>query len=308
MFYDELPSETRDFYDSLMRKGGFFRYNAKIFDDNHLLACLRGILFDHPEYYLDQFVHALYKKTHVLISPMTVYRCLHDRLDYRMLVIQEIAAQRNEEDREQFKRALMEIVEHPEMLCFVDETHKDRNASRRKKAWGKRGRKLELHRWFENTVRYTLIGVADFSGFIEEACCLIRRDISEAEFTTAEGAAGTVTQQRFLKFIKDDLCPILGSFEKSERRSIVILDNATVHMLPEVKEAIHAAGAYLLYTAAYSPDLNPIEKMFSVYKATLKRNEELDWLSRHDLALASVTPYKACNFFLILRPALWCLG
>ena len=126
---------------------------------------------------------------------------------------------------------------------------------------------------------------------------MIRRDISEAEFTTAEGAVGTVTQQRFLKFIKDDLCPIWGSFEKSERRSIVILDNATVHMLPEVKEAIHAAGAYLLYTAAYSPDLNPIEKMFSVYKATLKRNEELDWLSRHDLALASVTPYKARKFF-----------
>ena len=100
-----------------------------------------------------------------------------------------------------------------------------------------------------------------------------------------------------MKFFKDDLCPILGSFEKSERRSIVVLDNATVHMLPEVKEAIHAAGAYLLYTASYSPDLNPIEKMFSVYKATLKRNEELDWLSRHELAVASVTPYKAGKFY-----------
>ena len=63
------------------------------------------------------------------------------------------------------------------------------------------------------------------------------------------------------------------------------------------KETIHAAGAYLLYTASYSLDLNPIKKIFSVYKATLKRNEELDWLSRHELAVASVMPYKAGKFY-----------
>ena len=38
------------------------------------------------------------------------------------------------------------------------------------------------------------------------------------------------------------------------------MKNLSVHMLLEVKEAIHAGGAYLMYTAPYSPDLNPIEK------------------------------------------------
>ena len=76
------------------------------------------------------------------------------------------------------------------------------------------------------------------------------------------------------------------------------MNNASVHMLPEVKEAIHAAGAYLLYTALYLLDLNPIKKMFSVYKAALKRNKELDWISRQNLAVASITPYKASKFFL----------
>mmetsp|Transcript_14007 Transcript_14007/g.30730 ORF Transcript_14007/g.30730 Transcript_14007/m.30730 type:complete len:114 (-) Transcript_14007:25-366(-) len=75
------------------------------------------------------------------------------------------------------------------------------------------------------------------------------------------------------------------------------MDNASVHMLPEVKAAINAAGAYLLYSAPYSPDLNPIEKMFSVYKAALKRNKDMDWLSRHDFAVASVSPQIAGNFF-----------
>ena len=52
---------------------------------------------------------------------------------------------------------------------------------------------LELSQWFDNTVQYTLIGVADFNGFVTEVCTLIRRDIHEAEFTTLEGSAGTVT-------------------------------------------------------------------------------------------------------------------
>ena len=38
---------------------------------------------------------------------------------------------------------------------------------------------------------------------------------------------------------------------------------------------IESTGAYLLYLAPYSPDLLPIEYLFSVYKSNLKR------LSRH---------------------------
>ena len=66
-------------------------------------------------------------------------------------------------------------------------------------------------------MQYTLIGVANFDGFISEACCLVKRDNSEAEFTTAKGSAGTVTKEHFLQFVKDNLCPILGRFEKCEK-------------------------------------------------------------------------------------------
>ena len=86
---------------------------------------------------------------------------------------------------------------------------------------------------------YTLIGVADFYGFVAEVCTLVCRDVSEAEFTTMEGLAGTVTQERFLKFVKDNLWPVLVRFEYCGRQSIVLMDNASVHMLPEMKEAIH---------------------------------------------------------------------
>ena len=34
---------------------------------------------------------------------------------------------------------------------------------------------------------------------------------------------------------------------------------------------IEKAGAYVLFLPPFSPDFNPIEKMFHVYKAALKR-------------------------------------
>ena len=101
----------------------------------------------------------------------------------------------------------------------------------------------------------------------------------------------------FLKFVRKKLCPILGDLSLLMRRSVVMMDNASVHMDPRVKEEINKKGAYLLYGAPYSPDLNPIEKMFSVYKAHLKRHENLEWTERHDLALAAVSPRIARNFF-----------
>ena len=70
-FYDEMPSETRAFYDRLRRKGGYFKYGNNLFSNNELLQMLKDILEKHPEYYLDQFVYALYKKiAHHCISKL----------------------------------------------------------------------------------------------------------------------------------------------------------------------------------------------------------------------------------------------
>jgi len=46
-----------------------------------------------------------------------------------------------------------------------------------------------------------------------------------------------------------------------------------------VKQAIAAAGAVLLYLPPYSPDLNPIEKLFAKLKALLRKRP--NDLSKH---------------------------
>ena len=57
--------------------------------------------------------------------------------------------------------------------------------------------------------------------------------------------------------------------------SVLVMDNAQIHHNGRVAEIVESAGCLLLYLPAYSPDLNPIEKAFSVFKSALRRNHDL---------------------------------
>ena len=52
-----------------------------------------------------------------------------------------------------------------------------------------------------------------------------------------------------------------------------MLDNLGSHKGKAVRHAIRAAGAHLLFLPAYSPDLNPIEQLFSKLKHWLRRQQ-----------------------------------
>jgi transposase len=51
---------------------------------------------------------------------------------------------------------------------------------------------------------------------------------------------------------------------------IVVMDNLACHKTAEVARLIGAAGAEVRHLPAYSPDLNPIERLFSKLKAALR--------------------------------------
>jgi transposase len=55
---------------------------------------------------------------------------------------------------------------------------------------------------------------------------------------------------------------------------IVIMDNLSAHKGYQVRDAIEAAGARLLYLPPYSPDFNPIENAFAKLKALLRQAGE----------------------------------
>jgi len=61
-----------------------------------------------------------------------------------------------------------------------------------------------------------------------------------------------------------------------EPGDIVIMDNLSVHKNTEARAAIEAAGAEVWDLPPYSPDLNPIEKMWSKVKAILRKEKARD--------------------------------
>ena len=104
---------------------------------------------------------------------------------------------------------------------------------------------------------------------------------------------GAVNAQLFVAYVEQVLVP------KLQHDDIVIMDNLPVHKVPAVRRAIEAAGAQLLFLPPYSPDLNPIEMVFSKMKSVLRReaNRSVDALWRALGAIASaITPAECANY------------
>ena len=76
---------------------------------------------------------------------------------------------------------------------------------------------------------------------------------------------GGTTKDRFLTFVVDVLCPALSPGQT------VVMDNLWAHKTPEVRSAIESAGCSVLFVPPYSPDYNPIEKLWSKLKGVLRR-------------------------------------
>ena len=52
--------------------------------------------------------------------------------------------------------------------------------------------------------------------------------------------------------------------------SVVVLDNCSIHHVREVRKAIEDVSTLVMFLPPYSPDLNPIEEVFSKVKYSLK--------------------------------------
>ena len=81
---------------------------------------------------------------------------------------------------------------------------------------------------------------------------------------------------------------------------IVVMDNLACHKTAEVGRLIRAAGAEVRYLPPYSPDLSPIEKLFSKLKGLLRSaaartvDALIDALGT---ALRAVTPADIAGWF-----------
>ena len=76
---------------------------------------------------------------------------------------------------------------------------------------------------------------------------------------------GAINGDVFLAYVQQQLVPTL------QEGDIVVMDNLSSHKVAGVEQAIKSVGAQLLYLPPYSPDLNPIENVFSKLKTKLRK-------------------------------------
>jgi len=89
-------------------------------------------------------------------------------------------------------------------------------------------------------------------------------------------AEGTVNSTKFEEFIEFSLLPLLNPFLWSNKHSVVVMDNASIHHVDNVHDLIKAqASGKLIYLPPYSPDLIPVEEVISQAKSMIKENDLL---------------------------------
>jgi transposase len=105
---------------------------------------------------------------------------------------------------------------------------------------------------------------------------------------------GPIDGDSFRTYVERVLVPTLRPGD------IVVMDNLGSHKSAAVRQAIRAVGARLFFLPKYSPDLNPIEMLFSKLKHWLRRasvrtRDALSDATGH--ILETLTPAECANYF-----------
>ena len=115
---------------------------------------------------------------------------------------------------------------------------------------------------------------------------------------------GTVDGEEFCNFTELCLLPQLLPFNGSNPRSVVVLDNASIHHIEHATSLIEEMGAVVVFLPPYSPDLMPIEELFSKIKGFLRANDPYIQIANDSeikdvilAAFASVTSTDCYNWF-----------
>ena len=105
---------------------------------------------------------------------------------------------------------------------------------------------------------------------------------------------GAINGRVFLAWVEQHLCPIL------KPKDIVVMDNLSAHKVEGVSDAIRDVGARIRYLPPYSPDLNPIEQLFSKLKwlirSAAKRTVETLWEAIGELTTSF--PLNECRNYI----------
>lgn len=176
--------------------------------------------------------------------------------------------------RDQWKKYQTRIA--LERLVFIDETWTKTNMVPLR-GWALRGKRLKSKAPHGHWKTMTFLAA-------------LRHDRIDAPWVLD----GPIDGESFKTYVEKVLVPALKPGE------IVLMDNLGSHKGKAVRKAIRAAGAKLIFLPKYSPDLNPIEQVFSKLKHLLRktaaRTVEAFYAAIGQL-LGAFPPQECANYF-----------
>ena len=225
--YIDLFAETGDVSPAEYQHGPHRLLDS--FEETRLIQ----VLLDRPDIYLDEIKLELHEVTGTDISLSTICRTIK-RLGFSRKKLRQVALQRSEEKRIEFLEEMAYI--DADMLVWLDETGSDRRDAVRKYGYSLRGM---------TPVSYTLAG----RGKRLSAISTISTRGVEDVFITDKTFNGDI----FMQFVEQSLIPVLQPIDGTNARSVVIMDNASVHHINSVEHRIHQTGAIVRFLPPIAP-------------------------------------------------------
>lgn len=134
-------------------------------------------------------------------------------------------------------------------LVFLDETGMNRGMTPAF-AWAPRGERADSKVPHDPGKNVSIIGVYGLRGLV-----------------AADWKHGGFNGDDFERFVRELVLP------KLQPGDTLVLDNASIHKRKSLKNILRAAGVRLRFLPQYSPELDPIENVWSKVKSIVRRLE-----------------------------------
>jgi len=215
-----------------------------------------GLVLNNPTMYLEEICQEIHCTLQTDVSVSVICKLLR-RYGITRKKIRQCATQRCYALRGAFLSQCSLLK--PAMFVWVDETGTDRRDNIRKFGYSLRGMTPVSHRFLSRVKRINVI-----------AAMSLTEGIFSTEITNT-----TVSGDTFYDFVRGSLIPNMLPFDGVNERSVVVMDNCSIHHIEPVTSLLNEAGIVTLFLPPYSPDLNPIEEVFSYVKCYLRKHDSI---------------------------------
>ena len=220
------------------------------------------LVLQRPSIYLWELQQELYSMFGLEVSVASLCNFLK-KSNFSRKKMQLVALQMDQGLRTQFVTDV--LLYNADTLIFIDETGCDRRNTIRKHGYGVRGKPVRCPKLLVRGERISVIVAMTVNGILD-----------------LQIVRGSVNGDIFMDFIQRVLLPNLMPFNGTNPNSVVLLDNCSVHHVEGVVDTIQEMGTIVHFLPPYSPDLTPIELLFSKVKGLIQAME-MEMISLNDI-------------------------